>query len=54
MRTHCTAQGTVLLCCAVTSMGRKSKKEQMYVCTGLTHSAVQQKLTQHCKATALQ
>ena len=54
MRTHCIAQGTVLHCSAVTSMGRKSKKEQMYVCTELTHFAVQQKLTQHFKATTLQ
>ena len=54
MRTHCIAQGTVLHCSAVTSMERKSKKEQMYVCTELTHFAVQQKLTQHFKATTLQ
>ena len=31
-------------------MGRKSKKEEISVNTELTHFAVQQKLTQHCKA----
>ena len=34
--------------------GRKSKKEGMYVYIELIHSAVQEKLTQHCKATILQ
>ena len=31
-------------------MGRKSKKEEVSVNTELTHFAVQQKLSQHCKA----
>ena len=35
-------------------MGRKSKEEGMYVHMWLIHFAVQQKLTQHCKATVLQ
>ena len=34
-------------------MGRKSKKEEIHVYVGLIHSAVQQKLTQQCKATIL-
>ena len=32
-------------------MGRKSKKERMYVYTELIQSAVQQKQPQHCKTT---
>ena len=35
-------------------MGRKFKKEGIYVYTELIHFAVQQKVTQHCKATILQ
>ena len=35
-------------------MGRKSKEEGIYVHMWLIHFAVQQKLTQHCKATILQ
>ena len=35
-------------------MGRKSKKEGIYVYIWLIHFAVQQKLTQQCKATTLQ
>ena len=35
-------------------MGRKSKKEGIYVNIRLSHCAVQQKLTQHRKATVLQ
>ena len=35
-------------------MGRKSKEEGIYVHMWLIHFAVQQKLTQHCKATRLQ
>ena len=40
-------------CSVVTQMGRKSKKEGMYVYIQLIHFAVQEKLTQHCKATPL-
>ena len=35
-------------------MGRESKKEGTYVNMYLIHFAVEQKLTQHCKATLLQ
>ena len=35
-------------------MRSKSKREGVYVYIQLTHSAVQQKLTQHCKAATLQ
>ena len=35
-------------------MGRESKKEGIYVYVPLIHLAVQQKLTQHSKATILQ
>ena len=35
-------------------MGRKSKKEGICVYVWLIHFAVQQKLTQQCKATILQ
>ena len=35
-------------------MGRKSEKEGIYVYVQLIHFAVQQKRTQHCKATILQ
>ena len=35
-------------------MGRKSKKEWIYVYVLLIHFAIQQKLTQHCKATIVQ
>ena len=38
----------------VTQMGRKSKEEGIDVYVWLIHLAVQQKLTQHCKATILQ
>ena len=31
-------------------VGARSKKEGIYVCTELTPSILQQKLTQHCKA----
>ena len=31
-------------------MGRKSEKEGIYIYVQLIHFAVQQKLTQHCKA----
>ena len=36
------------------SKGRKSKKEGIYVYIWLIHFAVQQKLTQNCKATISQ
>ena len=35
-------------------MGRKSKKEGIYVYMWLIHFTLQQKLTQHCKASTLQ
>jgi len=35
-------------------MGRKPKEEEIYVYIWLIHFAVQQKLTQHCKATIIQ
>ena len=38
----------------VTRMERKSKKERIYVYMWLIHFAIQQKLTQHRKATILQ
>ena len=38
----------------MTYMGKKSKKERLYVYVELIHSAVQQKITQHCKSTLLQ
>ena len=45
MRTNCLTQGTLLN--AVTYMGRKSKKEGIYVYIKLIHFAVQQTLIQH-------
>ena len=38
----------------MTSMGKESKKEWIYVYIKLMHFAVQQKLTQHFKSTILQ
>ena len=35
-------------------MGKESEKEGIYVCVKLIHSAVNLKLTQHCKQTILQ
>ena len=35
-------------------MGRRSKREGIYVYVQLIHAVVQQKLTQHCKALILQ
>ena len=46
--------GNSTQCSAVTEVGRKSKKERVYVYVQLIHFAVQQKLTQHCKAIILQ
>ena len=46
--------GNSTQCPVVTQMGRKSKEEGIYVYVWLIHFAVQQKLTQHCKATILQ
>ena len=37
-------------CSAVTSVGRKSRKEGIRVFMQLIHCAVQQRLTQRCKA----
>ena len=36
------------------ALGRRLKKDGIYVYIQLIHSVVQQKLTQHCKATMLQ
>ena len=44
--------GNSTQCSVVTKMGRKSKKQGIYVYVYLIHFAVQQK--QHCKATILQ
>ena len=41
-------------CSVETKMGRKSKKEGTCVYVEVTHFAVQQKLTQHWKATVQQ
>ena len=41
-------------CSVVTQMGKKSKKEEVYVCVQLTHFVVQQELTQHWRANMLQ
>ena len=41
-------------CSLVTYMGRKPRKEGTYVCIKLIHVAIQQTLTQHCKAIILQ
>ena len=38
----------------MTYMGKESKKEWIYVHVRLTHFALQQKLTQHCKSITLQ
>ena len=38
----------------MTQMGRKSKKEGIYIYIWLIDFVVQQKVTQHCKATILQ
>ena len=46
------AQGTP--CSVVIYMERKLKKDWIYVYVQLTPFAVQQKLTQHCKAAILQ
>ena len=40
-------------CSVVTKMGRKFKEKEIYVYMWLIHFAVQQKLTQHCKAPTL-
>ena len=49
MRTYYIAQGALLSALWWLKLGRKSKREGMYVY--LFHFAVQQKLTQHCKVT---
>ena len=46
--------GNSTWCSVVTQMGRKSKKEEIYLDIRLIHFAVQKKLTQQCKATILQ
>ena len=53
MRTYCIAQGTLLNALWWFQMGRKSKKEGIYVNIWLIHFAIQQKLI-HYKATILQ
>ena len=37
-------------CSVVTETGKKSRKEGMYAYAQLIHYAVEQKITQHCKA----
>ena len=46
--------GNSTRCSVMTEMGRKSKKDGIYVYIWLIHFAAQQKLTQQCKATTLQ
>ena len=46
--------GNSTQCSVVTRMGRKSKKEGIFLYVQLSHFAVQQKLTQHCKAAIFQ
>ena len=46
--------GTSTQCSMVTCVGGKSKEEAMCVYLWLMHYAVQQRLTQHCKANILQ
>ena len=46
--------GNSTQCPVVTLVGRRSKEEGLYVYEWLIHFAVQQKLTQHCKATIYQ
>ena len=48
------SRGNSTQCSVVTQMGSKSKKEGICVYIDLIHFAVEQKLTQHCKATILQ
>ena len=45
--------GNSTRCSVITYMGRKSKKEEVYVYIWLTHSTVQQKITRHGKAAVL-
>ena len=45
------SSGNSTPCSVVTKMGRKSKEEGRHVRVWLTHFAVQQTLTQRCKAT---
>ena len=42
------------ICTVLNRMGRKPKRERIYVYVWLIHFVVQQKLKQHCKATILQ
>jgi len=51
MRAYRVAQGALLKCSVRTYMGRQSKEEGIYVSTWLIYLAIQQKLTEHCKAT---
>ena len=53
MRTYCIAQETLLVLCGDLN-GKEIQKEEIYVYIWLIHFAVQQKLTQQCKATVLQ
>ena len=51
MRTYCIAQRTLLSACGDLN-GKEIQKGVIYV-NIFIHCAVQQKLTQHCKATIL-
>lgn len=53
MRTYCITREIYPTLCDDLN-GKKIKKEGIYVHKQLIHYAVQQKLTQHCKATTLQ
>ena len=46
--------GNSIRCSVMTYMGTESRREWIYIYVWLIHFAVQQKLTQHCKATILQ
>ena len=49
MRTHCIAQGTLFSAMCDLNGKEIQKRGDMCICK-LIHFAVQQKLTQHCKA----
>ena len=47
------SSGNSTQCSMMTEMGKKSKKERMYVYIQMIHFAVQEKRTQLCKANIL-
>ena len=53
-RACCAAQGNFTQCSVGTQMGRTFKNQGTYANIQLVHLAVQQKLTQLCKATTFQ